>query len=205
MDALLHRYTRALGVAGTIVLVAALVFDPRWIGEPLTLVTLTVVAAGLRATQLPLTKYSALHLVGAVALTGALLCGAPVTLLAIYLGILVADAGIMRKSVEFAWINAGREVLALASAYGLYAAALRLGGVTGLGADATFAIAVFVVGYYALGRAMLYFTLLLRDKLLPDESLILRYGIVGAGAGTAAMCAITMAVVVSGWGAGPSS
>ena len=37
MNALLHRYTRALATAGTIVLVAALVFDPRWIGEPLTL------------------------------------------------------------------------------------------------------------------------------------------------------------------------
>jgi methyl-accepting chemotaxis protein len=204
MNALLHRYTRALASAGTIVLVAALVFDPRWIGEPLTLVTLTVAAAVLRATQLPLTKYSALHLVGAIALTGALLCGAPVTLLAIYLGVLVADAGIMRKSLEFAWINAGREVLALASAYGLYAGALRLGGVTGLGTDATFAIAVFVVAYYGLGRAMLYFTLLLRDKLLPDErALILRYELVGAGAGTAAMCAITMAVVNLGWGAWP--
>jgi len=204
MNNLVHRYTRAMGTIGTFVLVAALVFDRRWITEPIILVVLMAAAVALRAAQLPLTKYSALNLVGAVALTGALLCGAPVTLAALYLGVLVADIAVLRKSVEFAWINAGREVLSLACAYGLFAGALRLSGVTDLGADATFAVAVFVVAYYALGRAMLYFTLLLRNKLLPDErALILRYELVSAGAGTGAMSAVTLAVATLGWGAWP--
>ena len=185
-----------------IILVAALLFDRRWLEQPINLLALTAAAVVLRATQLPLTKYSTLHLVGGAALTGTLLCGAPVTLLAVYLGVLVADVGILRKSLEFAWINAGREVLSLAGAYGLFAGALRLSGVSDLGTDATFAIAVFVVAYYVLGRSLLYFTLPVREKLLPDESerSILRYQLVGAGAGTGAMCAMLMAVVNLGVG-----
>ncbi len=204
MNTLLHRYARGVATCGMIVLVAALAFDRRWLDQPVNLLALTAAATVLRATQLPLTKYSTLHLVGGVALTGTLLCGAPVTLLAVYLGVLIADVGLLRKSLEFAWINAGREVLSLASAYGLFAGALRLSGVNDLGTDATFAIAVFVVAYYVLGRSMLYFTLLVREKLLPDErALILRYELVGAGAGTGAMCAMLMAVVNLGWGAWP--
>src|SRR6185312_7555848 len=110
----------------------------------------------------------------------------------------------LRKSVEFAWINAGRETVALACAYGLFAAALQLSGETALTADATFAMAIFVVTYYGVGRALLYFTLLVREKLLPDErALILRYELVAAGAGTGAMCALTLAIGALGWGAWP--
>jgi methyl-accepting chemotaxis protein len=204
MNTLLHRYTRALGWVGAFVLIAALTADRRWVTEPVTLLVLVAVAAVLRAAQIPLTKYSALNLVSIVALTGALVAGAPVTLAAIYFGILIADAGILRKSLEFAWINAGRETIALTCAYGLFAGALRISGATELDADATFAVAVFVVSYYVLGRALLYFTLLVRDKLLPDErALILRYELVAAGAGTTAMCAIALALANLGWGAWP--
>ncbi len=204
MSGLLHRYARAVGVAGTAVLVAALITDPQWVRQPLTMLALIVATAALRSAQIPLTKYSALNLVGAVATTAALIVGAPVTLAALFIGFLVADGVVLRKSVEFAWINAGREVLALAAAYGLYAGALHISGATELDADATFAVAVFVVAYYGLTRAMLYFTLLVRDKLRPEErGLILRYELVAAGSGTAAMCATTLAVVTFGWGAWP--
>ena len=204
MNALIQRYTRAVGTIGLVVLVAAVAVDHQWIKQPLTIIALVAATTLLRAAQLPLTKYSALNLVGAIALTGALLWGGTVMTVAIYVGVLIADAVVLRKSFEFAWINAGREALALAAAYGLFAGALRVSGVTALGADATFAVAVFVVAYYVLGRAMLYFTLLVRRKLLPDEgALILRYELVAAGAGTAAMCALTLAVAALGWGAWP--
>lgn len=204
MNLLVHRYTRALGLVGAVVLVAALSSDRRWVYEPTTLFVLALLTAALRASPVPLTKYSSVNLVGVVALTGALLAGAPVTLAAIYLGVYVADAIILRKTTEFAWINAGRETLALAGAYGLFAGAMRLTGVSELGSDAAFAVAVFVVAYFVIGRALLYFTLLIRDKLLPDErALILRYEMVTAGAATSASCTTVIALATYGWGAWP--
>jgi methyl-accepting chemotaxis protein len=201
---LLRRYTRAMGIAGAIVLVCALVLDHRWVGEPLALLVLTMGTVVLRSAQIPLTKYSALNLVGAVAVTGALVAGAPVTLAAVYIGVCVADAGVLRKTTQFAWINAGRETLALAAAYGLFAGAMRLSGARELSADAAFAVAVFVVAYFTLSRALLYFTLIARDKLLSDErAIILRYELVTAGAATAAACATTIALATYGWGAWP--
>jgi len=204
MNAFLHRYTRALGIVGAAVLVAALTADHRWIGEPATLLILGMVTVVLRSAQIPLTKYSALNLVGAVALTGALVAGAPVTLAAVYLGVYVADAFVLRKTTEFAWINSGRETLALAAAYGLFAGAMHVTGTEELGADAAFAVAVFVVAYFSLSRALLYFSLLVRNKLTADErALILRYELVTAGASTAAACAATIAIATYGWGAWP--
>ena len=204
MNAFLHRYTRALGIVGAAVLVAALTADHRWIGEPATLLILGMATVVLRSAQIPLTKYSALNLVGAVALTGALVAGAPVTLAAVYLGVYVADACVLRKTTEFAWINSGRETLALAAAYGLFAGAMHVTGTEELGADAAFAVAVFVVAYFSLSRALLYFSLLVRNKLTADErALILRYELVTAGASTAAACAATIAIATYGWGAWP--
>ena len=199
MSDLLHRYTRALGVVGSAVLIAALVADHRWVSEPASLLVLGLATVVLRSAQIPLTKYSALNLVGAVALTGALVCGAPVTFAALYLGVFIADVFVLRKTTEFAWINSGRETIALAAAYGLFAAAMHFSGTTELGADAAFAVAVFVVAYFTLSRALLYFSLLVRDKLMPDErALILRYELVTSGAATAAACAATIAIGAPG-------
>ena len=79
--------------------------------------------------------------------------------------------------------------IAIAAAYGLFAGAMHFSGTTELGADAAFAVAVFVVAYFTLSRALLYFSLLVRDKLMPDErALILRYELVTSGAATAAAC-----------------
>ncbi len=204
MSNFLHRYTRALGVVGSAVLIAALTADHRWVTEPASLLVLGLATVALRSAQIPLTKYSALNLVGAVALTGALVCGAPVTFAALYLGVFIADVFVLRKTTEFAWINSGRETLALAAAYGLFAGAMHFSGTRELGADAAFAVAVFVVGYFTLSRALLYFSLLVRDKLMPDErALILRYELVTSGAATAAACAATIAIATYGWGAWP--
>ena len=47
------------------------------------------------------------------------------TALAVFLGVLLTDWLALRKSLEFGWINAGREVLALVSAYGFWTVAMR--------------------------------------------------------------------------------
>ena len=201
---LIRWYTRAVGALGMAVLVTALALDWRWMGQPGALLGILVAVAGLRAAQIPLTKYSAVNLVGAAALTGALVSGPSATLAALYLGVLLTDAVILRKTVEFAWINAGREVLALGAAYGFFAIVMRFSGTADLGPNAAFAIAILVVGYFVFSRGMLYFTLLARDKLLVDErALILRYELVAAGAAISAMCAVTLALAAYGWGAWP--
>ena len=56
---------------------------------------------------------------------------------------------------------------------------------TRLNAETLPALALLVFTYFLTSRLLLYFTLLLRDKLLEEEkSLILRYEVIGFGAGT---------------------
>ena len=205
MQRFLAAYTRVVGVAGLLVLVATLVADAGWPAQWPGLLLATLAAAGLRGSQIPLTKYSALNVLGAVAVTGALAIGAPATALALWLGVFSADLVLRQKSVEFAAINAGREVLALVATYGLFAGlVVATGAPSGdLSPEALPAAAIFVFAHFIVGRALLYFSLLARDKLLPEErSLILRYEVIGFGAGAAgsAVALLTLAHVgVRGW------
>jgi methyl-accepting chemotaxis protein len=115
-----------------------------------------------------------------------------------WLGILVADGLVLRKGLQVAFINAGREVVALIAAYGIYAfGVVALGGdATGLGTETLPALAMFVLAYFLLSRGLLYFTLLLRDKLVDEEkSLILRYEVIAFGAGATAVAIVLLTVV----------
>jgi methyl-accepting chemotaxis protein len=77
------------------------------------------------------------------------------------------------------------------------------GDATGLGTDTLPALAMFIFAYFVVSRLLLYFTLLLRDKLVEDEkSLILRYEVIAFGAGSIAVAIIMLAVVnisPTGW------
>jgi len=168
-------------------------------------VLLMLTALGLRRFQISLTKYSTLNLLGIVAVGGAFVVGAPATALALYAGVFFADWILLRKPAEVGWINAGREVVALVSAYGFFCALATLtdsqsGGLT---TDLIPAASVFVFAYFILSRALLYFTLLFRDKLRPEEkSLILRYEVIAFGISTTAI-ALTVATLTNfklrGW------
>ncbi len=200
----IRRYTTGLAVVGMAATVGALVHNPVWMTQGYALATLAAVVVALRGAQIPLTKYSAISLLSVVAMSGTLLVGVQVTIAALYIGVLVADLAVLRKTAEFAWINAGRESLALVAAYGLFGLAMRLSGAHAVGTDAVFAVAVFICAYFVIGRALLYFTLLARGKLLPEErSLILRYEVVAAGAGTAGVAAITLTFSTFGWSGWP--
>jgi methyl-accepting chemotaxis protein len=183
MKRFLGAYATALGLIGTAVLVAALRHDPRWMGQAWGIAGVAAAVVVLRINQITITKYGALNLVGVAAVSGALIVGAPATALALYVGVFVSDRMLLRKTVQAAWINAGREVLALIAAYGLYAAAgVASGASTAASAEGLPALALFVVAHFLISRALLYFTLALRSKLLEDEkSLLLRYEIVGFG------------------------
>ncbi|OGU00931.1 MAG: hypothetical protein A2085_05445 [Gemmatimonadetes bacterium GWC2_71_10] len=200
LDTVMRVYPVALGAAGLVVLLGAVLQAPprgvAWWG----LLGFAALVTLLRRFVIPLSKYSYLTFVSFVGLTASLLVGPAVALLALYAGILAGDAAWLRKPLRFAVVNGGREVVALAAAFGLYLVTLRLTGVAGhgLSLETVPALAFFAVGYFVIGRGLFYCTLMLRAKLLPDErSLLLRYEVIGyfaslAGAATALIAAATL-------------
>lgn len=166
-------------IAGLLVLIAVLANDLRWLQHPERLVALFFGTLLLRARPLALTKYSYLSGVSVVAIGGTLAAGLPSTILALAIGVLTTDSWLLDKPVEAAWINACREVLAVVAAFGVYVVVggLTPNGLVGtLGAPTLPAISLFVLLHFALSRALQYFSLLSRRKLMSDElSLIVRY------------------------------
>jgi len=167
-------------------------------------VAATVVASLLlRTFQIPLTKYSALNLLGMVAAGGAVILGAPATALGLYVGVFVADWWLLRKAPAASAINAGREALALFAAFGFYAWFVALNGGAAIGritTDLVPAVALLLGAHFVFSRGLLYCTLLIRDKLFPDErSLILRYEVMAFGAGSIAVLASLIAIAAVGW------
>ncbi|MFL5617755.1 MAG: GAF domain-containing protein, partial [Gemmatimonadaceae bacterium] len=197
MRTFLTVYARSVGALGLGLLVATLVIDTRWMGQTWGIVATLATILFLRAQQIPLTKYGALNLLALPVVSGALILGAPAASLAIYVGVLFADVAFLRRSATIAWINAGREVLALISAYGAYAwASVSMSaGAAGLSAETLPPLLLFVFAYFVTSRLLLYFTLLVRDKLVDEEkSLILRYEVVAFGAGTIGVMIVLVAV-----------
>ncbi len=201
MALFLRIYSRALGFAGMLLLAVALAHDPRWLNQRYGLLVVLVGAAIMRIFQIPLTKYGALNLLAVPAVAGAVAIGAPATALAVYIGVIVSDAVVLRKPPESAWINGGREVVALLAAFGMYAWAARLTGAAGttLTANDLPPLALLLFAYFLISRALLYFTLIFRDKLLEEEkSLILRYEVIGFGAGAIAVSIIIITITELG-------
>ncbi len=201
MAIFLRIYSRALGLAGMLLLAVALAHDPRWLTQRYGLLVVLVGAAIMRIFQIPLTKYGALNLLAVPAVAGAVAIGAPATALAVYVGVIVADALVLRKPLESAWINGGREVVALLAAFGMYAWAARVTGAAGtiLTANDLPPLALLMFAYFLISRALLYFTLIFRDKLLEEEkSLILRYEVIGFGAGAIAVSIIIITITELG-------
>ena len=206
MRAFLAAYARAVGILGAVLLATSLLLDARWRDQPIAIGVLLATVIYLRMQQIPLTKYGSLNLLSMPALAGALIAGAPTSALALWVGIVIADALFIKKGWDIACINAGREVVALISSFGLFAwATVTMNGEqTRLSAETLPALALLVFAYFLASRLMLYFTLLLRDKLLEEEkSLILRYEVIAFGAGTIAVAMLLLAfgnLSPVGWG-----
>jgi methyl-accepting chemotaxis protein len=203
MSRFLKLYANLVAGLGTVLLSVALVSDLRWTARPLALAAVFVVTLILRTFQIPLTKYSALNLLGMVAAGGAVIIGAPATGLGLYLGVLLADWLLLRKAPVASAINAGREALALFAAYGFYAWFAALGDPLDAGritAETIPAVALLLAAHFLFSRGLLYCTLLIRDKLYPDErSLILRYEVIAFGAGTIAVLVSLVTISSVGW------
>ena len=192
----LNTFGRIMLVGGTAVLIAALVRDPRWATHAIPIAIMFAVTVALRWFTIPLTKYSYLTATQLVTTAGALAVGAPAALLATYAGVLVGDWLGARKPLVAAWINAGRETVALYAAYGIYAVVVWQMGAASqatLTADLIPAFSLFLVLQLVLGRTLQYFSLIERDKLLADErSIVLRYEVIAFGA-----CAVGAIIVLA--------
>ncbi|MFI5279818.1 MAG: methyl-accepting chemotaxis protein [Gemmatimonadales bacterium] len=200
MDAVVNVYPVALMVAGGAALAGAVFRQPPHAGSWPVILVIGAIVTVLRRFPIPLSKYSYLSFVNFVALAGSLLFGPVTTMLGIALGIVAGDWAWQRKLLRSAAINAAREALALAAAFGLYVSALTVLDLTGesMGIDHVPAISFLVLGYFAISRLLFYFTLAVRAKLTREErSLVLRYEVVGyavmvLGAGTVLLAAATL-------------
>ncbi|HWO89819.1 MAG TPA: GAF domain-containing protein, partial [Gemmatimonadales bacterium] len=197
VDSVVAAYPVIIGTLGAVVLAAALALSPPAGLQWIALFAMAAIATLLRRFVIPLSKYSYLTFSAFVALSGSLLVGPAPTMAAMYAAALLGDWAWLRKSWKAALVNGGRDVVALAASFGFYALVLRqLGLESGeLSVDLAPALVAFGVGYFVIGRALFYFTLLVRSKLLPDEkSLIFRYEVIGYFAVLMAVAAVLTAV-----------
>ncbi len=204
MGRLLAWYPSSVTIGGMLLLVGAVLTSSHWSLEAgYGVLLLFIATAALRAFQIPTTKYSALNLLSMVAVGGTFVLGAAGTALALYAGVLVADRFVLGKPTRPSFINAGREVVALMASFGFYAASAAATGTarfSGLSADTLPGFALLTFTHFLLSRGLLYFTLIARDKLYPEErSLILRYEVITFGAGTAAVTIALVAIQSVGW------
>ncbi len=179
VSSLLRWYALVLQLGGLLVAAVTLVLDPRWAVHPVETVLLTAAVVAVRAFPIRLSKYSYLTQTPLAALVGATLVGPSSTVFAILVGVLVSDVLLVRKVLRSALVNAGREVLAFAAAFGIYALVLSITGNPGLDVEYLPAAFTLVAVYFLTGRALFYFTLLVRSKLeVQEQLLILRWEIV---------------------------
>jgi methyl-accepting chemotaxis protein len=173
---LINRYTEVLAVGGLILTLAVLVVDRRWIGQPISTMVLMVSILALRSVPVRLSKYSYLTQSAVPVLVGAVSIGPSPVVAALWVGVVAADVFGLRKQPKAGLVNAGREVIAFVAAFGVYAAILSLGSSAALTLDFLPAAAILVSLYFFIGKALFYFSLLIRRKLENAEKiLILRW------------------------------
>ena len=195
---LVTLYSRGLTIGGPLVLIAALVADPRWTDQLLEVGIMFAAGIALRGLQIPLSKYSYLTQAGLVALAGSLLVGLPAAALAVAGSVLVADWLWHRKMFRAALVNLGREILALVGAYGIYAWMVRAAGIDTprLHVELLLPLLLYALFYFGFSRVLFYFALIVRAKLERDEQMVIfRYECISYGA-TIMACATIVGTVV---------
>jgi methyl-accepting chemotaxis protein len=204
---LVALYARIMPLAGTLLLFVGAYYDTTWSSYSIAFHSVIFVALfgatiSFRRFQLPITKYGAVNLLGIVATGGALVAGPSTTAISLFAGLMVCDTLLLGKNVNVAWINAGRESLALFAAYGFYAwAAVTIDPSKSAATGPEFipAMTLFFLVHFLLSRGLLYFSLLVRGKLLPEErSLLLRYEVLTYGAGAAGVAVLVGALQLVG-------
>jgi methyl-accepting chemotaxis protein len=175
---LLPRYSQVLLFGGFALAGVVLLWDQRWMDQPISTALLLISVAVLRCVPVRLSKYSYLTQSAIPTLVGAICIGPAPVVTGLWLGVVGADILVLRKQPRAALINGGREVIGFIAAFGPYAAILALGHTSEFTLDFLPAAAILVSLYFFLTRALFYFSLLIRDKLESAEKiLILRWEI----------------------------
>ena len=175
---LLRHYTNALWVGGSIVTAAVLIWDQRWMEQPVSTLVLMASIFVLRSVPVRLSKYSYLTQSAIPTLVGAVCIGPAPAVVALWVGVVAADVFWLRKQPKAGLVNGGREVIAFVAAFGPYAAILALTDTRELTVDFLPAVSILVSLYFFISRALFYFSLLVRNKLEGAEKiLILRWEI----------------------------
>ncbi|HET6777685.1 MAG TPA: GAF domain-containing protein, partial [Gemmatimonadales bacterium] len=200
---LLRHYTNALWIGGSLLTVAVLLWDQRWLNQPISTVVLMVSILILRSVPVRLSKYSYLTQSAIPTLVGAISIGPAPVVAGLWVGVVGADVFWLRKQSRAGIINAGREVIAFVAAFGPYAGILALSGRSELAVDFLPAVAILAALYFFISRALFYFSLLIRNKLEGAEKiLILRWEIssylLTLGASTFVVWALTNLAPI-GW------
>jgi len=197
-------YSWGLAYAGLVLLAAVLAADPRWLHQIPEIILLLGACIGLRGLHIPLSKYSYLTQTGLAALAGSLLVGLPAAAIAVAGGTVITDWTWHRKPLHAAWINLGREVIALVAAYGVYAFVLEAAEIPPEPHSAVILpLFAFALTYFLISRILFYLSLLIRGKLeLGERMMILRYEMLGYFAtliGTAAVVSVIVAWPPIAW------
>ncbi len=178
-DRFVLRYASVLAFGGLAVTVVGAALDFRWLlnlGIPLALAISVVL---LRSAPVRLSKFSYLTQTGVTALVGAAAAPAASVAIGLWVGTVATDWAVLRKTPWATAVNAGREVLGFAVAYGFYAATLQWIGLATLHLEFLPAAAVFAGVYFFTTRALFYFSLLVRGKLTADDrGFLLRWEVV---------------------------
>lgn len=175
----MDRYASILAYTAPVLVLVTATWDARWVSHPLMLLMTLLSVALLRLAPIRLSKFSYLTQIGIPALTAALVAPVGVGVLGIAGGIFAADVAWLRKPMRAGAVNAGREVLGFVVAYGFYALALRLNGVTTISLEFLAPFGVLAGTYFAVTRVLFYLSLIVRGKLEVEERLfILRWEIV---------------------------
>ncbi len=179
LSGLLRNFTKAVLVGGSALTAAVLLWDQRWLEQPISTVVLMLSILLLRSVPIRLSKYSYLTQSGVPALVGAVCIGPAPVVAALWVGVVAADVFWLRKQPRAGLVNGGREVIAFVAAFGFYAAILALTDTEELTVDFLPAAAILVSLYFFVSRALFYFSLLIRNKLEGAEKiLILRWEII---------------------------
>ncbi len=172
-------FVRSLAVAGPAIVAVTVLADARWLRQPWLVAIVAVAVVVLRAAPVRLSKFSYLTQTGVAALVAAVSTPAASGVLGIFIGVMVADWGILRKAPWAALVNGGREVVAFAGAYGFYAASVHWIGFGSANLEFLPAVAVLAGSYFFFTRTLFYFSLLIRGKLTVDDRIfLLRWEIV---------------------------
>ena len=200
---LLRYYTSALWVGGSLLTIAVLLWDQRWVHQPISTIVLMLSILVLRSVPVRLSKYSYLTQSAIPTLVGAISIGPAPVVAGLWVGVVAADVFWLRKQPRAGIINAGREVIAFVAAFGPYAGILALTETSELSVDFLPAVAILGALYFFVSRALFYFSLLIRNKLEGAEKiLILRWEIssylLTLGASTFVVWALTNLAPI-GW------